>query len=100
MCGFYVIHINMNIYQPKGHFVPNILAKRKFQKSVILLLHCWIIFLIFCITVEKVKGPDLRLSKVTRADMGPYLCIASNGIPSPVSKRIMVHVHCKNNTKI
>ena len=53
----------------------------------------------FCITVEKVKGPDLRLSKVTRADMGPYLCIASNGIPSPVSKRIMVHVHCKNNTK-
>ena len=39
------------------------------------------------------------MSKVTRADMGPYLCIASNGIPSPVSKRIMVHVHCKHDTK-
>jgi len=25
--------------------------------------------------------------------MGAYLCIATNGIPSPVSKRIMVHVH-------
>ncbi len=38
----------------------------------------------------------LRLRRLTRADMGAYLCIASNGIPSPVSKRIMVHVHCKH----
>jgi hypothetical protein len=27
--------------------------------------------------------------------MGPYLCIASNGIPPSVSKRIMLIVHCK-----
>ncbi|RZC10200.1 hypothetical protein BDFB_011981, partial [Asbolus verrucosus] len=28
--------------------------------------------------------------------MGPYLCIASNGIPPSVSKRIMLIVHCKH----
>eukprot|EP00095_Tigriopus_kingsejongensis_P010050 maker-scaffold99_size374999-snap-gene-0.22 protein:Tk10050 transcript:maker-scaffold99_size374999-snap-gene-0.22-mRNA-1 annotation:"PREDICTED: lachesin-like" len=43
--------------------------------------------------VERVEGTDLVLNRLTRADMGAYLCIASNGIPSPVSKRIMVHVH-------
>ncbi|XP_059081716.1 protein amalgam-like [Tigriopus californicus] len=43
--------------------------------------------------VERVEGTDLILNRLTRADMGAYLCIASNGIPSPVSKRIMVHVH-------
>jgi hypothetical protein len=45
--------------------------------------------------VESVEGPELTLSRLTRADMGAYLCIAANGIPSPVSKRIMVHVHCE-----
>ena len=35
------------------------------------------------------------LSKLARADGGAYLCIAQNGVPSPVSKRIMVHVHCE-----
>lgn len=45
--------------------------------------------------VPEVQGPELVLRRLTRADMGAYLCIAANGIPSPVSKRIMVHVHCK-----
>ena len=45
--------------------------------------------------VDKVKGPELKLNRVTRADMGAYLCIAANGIPPAVSKRIMVHVQCK-----
>ncbi|KAH1021750.1 hypothetical protein HUJ04_011235 [Dendroctonus ponderosae] len=26
--------------------------------------------------------------------MGPYLCIASNGVPPSVSKRIMLIIHC------
>ncbi len=47
--------------------------------------------------MDKVEGPVLQLRRLTRADMGAYLCIASNGIPSPVSKRIMVHVHCEKN---
>ena len=50
---------------------------------------------IFYISVEVVEGPELKLDRLTRADMGAYLCIAKNGIPSPVSKRIMIHVHCK-----
>ena len=37
------------------------------------------------------------LSKLARADGGAYLCIAQNGVPSPVSKRIMVHVHCEQS---
>ena len=45
--------------------------------------------------VEKVQGPDLILNRVIRADMGAYFCIAANGVPSAVSKRIMVHVRCK-----
>ena len=49
----------------------------------------------YILSVDKVEGPELSLARLTRADMGAYLCIASNGIPSPVSKRIMVHVHCE-----
>lgn len=42
---------------------------------------------------EGIEGNTLSLTKLTRADGGAYLCIAQNGVPSPVSKRIMVHVH-------
>ncbi|XP_076038503.1 lachesin-like isoform X2 [Oratosquilla oratoria] len=38
------------------------------------------------------EGEVLRLSKVSRMDMGAYLCIASNGHPPTVSKRILVSV--------
>ena len=44
---------------------------------------------------EGIEGSTLVLTKLTRADGGAYLCIAQNGVPSPVSKRIMVHVHCE-----
>ncbi|XP_053972359.1 lachesin-like isoform X2 [Hylaeus volcanicus] len=39
------------------------------------------------------QGETLNLSKVTRSEMGAYLCIASNGVPPSVSKRMMLHVH-------
>ncbi|KAL1508978.1 hypothetical protein ABEB36_003789 [Hypothenemus hampei] len=39
------------------------------------------------------EGPILNISKVNRLQMGPYLCIASNGVPPSVSKRIMLIVH-------
>ncbi|XP_032679132.1 lachesin-like [Odontomachus brunneus] len=39
------------------------------------------------------EGETLTLSKVTRGEMGAYLCIASNGVPPTVSKRMMLHVH-------
>ncbi|XP_044258591.1 lachesin-like [Tribolium madens] len=38
------------------------------------------------------SGPTLNISKIKREHMGPYLCIASNGVPPSVSKRITVVV--------
>lgn len=40
-----------------------------------------------------VDGSTFNISKVNRLHMGPYLCIASNGVPPSVSKRIMLIVH-------
>lgn len=42
-----------------------------------------------------VEGEMLTLTKVTRSEMGAYLCIAANGVPPTVSKRMMLHVHCE-----
>ncbi|KAH8269274.1 hypothetical protein KR018_000401 [Drosophila ironensis] len=39
------------------------------------------------------NGSFLTISKVNRLNMGAYLCIASNGIPPTVSKRVMLIVH-------
>ncbi|OXU30426.1 hypothetical protein TSAR_001863 [Trichomalopsis sarcophagae] len=38
------------------------------------------------------EGEQLNLTKITRNEMGAYLCIASNGVPPTVSKRIIVDV--------
>lgn len=41
-------------------------------------------------------GDSLEISKISRLDMGAYLCIASNGVGGvAVSKRIKVSVDCK-----
>lgn len=45
--------------------------------------------------LTSVEGEMLVLTKVTRSEMGAYLCIAANGVPPSVSKRMMLHVHCK-----
>uniref|UniRef100_A0A182ULY5 Ig-like domain-containing protein n=1 Tax=Anopheles merus TaxID=30066 RepID=A0A182ULY5_ANOME len=42
-----------------------------------------------------VEGEMLSLTKVTRSEMGAYMCIASNGVPPSVSKRLKLQVHCK-----
>lgn len=39
-------------------------------------------------------GEILPLSKVSRNEMGAYLCIATNGVPPSVSKRIILDVEC------
>ncbi|GAB0091730.1 uncharacterized protein DMENIID0001_065960 [Sergentomyia squamirostris] len=50
------------------------------------------------ITVERKKkvmvydGEQLQLIKVSRNEMGAYLCIATNGVPPSVSKRIILDV--------
>lgn len=28
-------------------------------------------------------------------DMGAYLCIASNGVPPSISRRVLLHVNCE-----
>ncbi|GLV46036.1 Dpr-interacting protein beta [Carabus blaptoides fortunei] len=43
--------------------------------------------------LTSVEGEILTLTKVTRSEMGAYLCIAANGVPPSVSKRMMLHVH-------
>lgn len=47
------------------------------------------------VSVTTYQGEVLRLTKVSRSEMGAYLCIGSNGVPPSVSKRITVSVHCK-----
>ncbi|XP_041975562.1 lachesin-like [Aricia agestis] len=39
------------------------------------------------------QGEVLKLSKISRSEMGTYLCIAGNGVPPTVSKRIHISVH-------
>ncbi|GAB6026375.1 hypothetical protein CHUAL_012578 [Chamberlinius hualienensis] len=42
--------------------------------------------------VLTLDGEFLNVSKVSRNHMGAYLCIASNGVPPAISKRIMLDV--------
>jgi len=43
-------------------------------------------------TVTAVESDVLQLSKASRLHMGPYLCIASNGVPPSVSQRIPLKI--------
>uniref|UniRef100_A0A182MII5 Ig-like domain-containing protein n=1 Tax=Anopheles culicifacies TaxID=139723 RepID=A0A182MII5_9DIPT len=45
-----------------------------------------------------VEGEMLSLTKVTRSEMGAYMCIASNGVPPSVSKRLKLQVHLKSDS--
>ncbi|KAK7866545.1 hypothetical protein R5R35_002875 [Gryllus longicercus] len=45
------------------------------------------------LSAKTFDGETLLLSSIQRADMGAYLCIASNGVPPSVSKRFIVQVH-------
>ena len=45
--------------------------------------------------MSRVEGPVLELSKVRKSEAGSYLCIASNGHPPTVSRRVQVDVKCK-----
>uniref|UniRef100_T1IJH4 Ig-like domain-containing protein n=1 Tax=Strigamia maritima TaxID=126957 RepID=T1IJH4_STRMM len=43
-------------------------------------------------SVRMYEGEELSIAKVSRMHMGAYLCIASNGVPPSVSKRILLEV--------
>ena len=42
-----------------------------------------------------VEGAKLRMDKISRLNMGDYLCVASNGIPPSASNRFSIRVQCK-----
>ncbi|XP_066945847.1 neurotrimin-like isoform X2 [Macrobrachium rosenbergii] len=42
--------------------------------------------------VKQIESEELLLKKVTRKDMGAYLCIASNKVPPSISKRIVLDI--------
>ena len=46
-------------------------------------------------SVSTVDGNSLVFPSVSRAHVGEYLCIASNGVPPSISKRIVLRVQCK-----
>ena len=46
-------------------------------------------------SVLTVDGNSLVFAMTSRAQIGEYLCIASNGIPPSMSKRIVLRVQCK-----
>jgi len=47
------------------------------------------------VAVNVYDGEQLNLTRISRTEMGAYLCIATNGVPPSVSKRIIVDVECK-----
>ncbi|XP_055940328.1 lachesin-like isoform X2 [Argiope bruennichi] len=51
-------------------------------------------------SVLRMEGEFLNMTQVTREDMGAYLCIASNGIPPSVSKRILLHVNFQPKIRV
>ncbi|GBP89696.1 hypothetical protein EVAR_60996_1 [Eumeta japonica] len=46
------------------------------------------------LALSVVDGENLTIWKVSRLHMGAYLCIASNGVPPSISKRVMLMVQC------
>ncbi|RZF44185.1 hypothetical protein LSTR_LSTR003825 [Laodelphax striatellus] len=42
--------------------------------------------------VNALEGAQLTLARISRTEMGAYLCIATNGVPPTVSKRITLDV--------
>lgn len=55
--------------------------------------HCK--FLLLFIIVNVVDGEMLVITKVSRLHMAAYLCVASNGVPPSMSKRVLLRVQCK-----
>ncbi|XP_063929274.1 lachesin-like isoform X2 [Zophobas morio] len=76
------------ICKTKGHPEPNVHWRREDGRELIVREPTGV-----RTKVHLHKGPELLLSKIGRSEMGTYLCIASNGVPPSVSKRITVSVN-------
>jgi hypothetical protein len=87
-------HGGRAVHASNGHHALSIFAWR-----VIMLMQwqavdmltgsvCWF-------SVNVVDGEVLHIVRVSRLHMGAYLCIASNGVPPSISKRVALRVQCK-----
>lgn len=47
------------------------------------------------VSVNFIDGEVLHITRVSRLHMGAYLCIASNGVPPSISKRVTLKVQCE-----
>lgn len=47
------------------------------------------------VAVDNFSSETLPLVRISRQQMGAYLCIASNEVPPAVSKRISLSVNCE-----
>lgn len=42
------------------------------------------------------SGEEIHFERISRTDIAGYLCIAANGVPPALIKRIFINVECKN----
>ncbi|XP_026670074.1 lachesin-like isoform X3 [Ceratina calcarata] len=66
-----------------GYPTPKLMWKREDGQNISINRHD---------RVPLYDGEQLNLTRITRNEMGAYLCIATNGVPPTVSKRITVDV--------
>ncbi|KAI5745683.1 hypothetical protein M8J76_013413 [Diaphorina citri] len=78
------------VCKAKGYPRPHITWKREDGQEIIIKEGNTMVPKSKVITYQ---GDTLKLVKVSRSEMGTYLCIASNGVPPSVSKRITLNVH-------
>ena len=71
--------------------------KKKIMKSICMsLFQNYFILNPTCVTEKtEVRGEVLDLIRISRTEMGAYLCIANNSVQPAVSKRIILNVDCK-----
>ncbi|KAG1650367.1 Lachesin [Nymphon striatum] len=49
--------------------------------------------IVLSVSVDEVEGANLEIKRVSRLDMGAFLCMASNGVAPSVSHRVLLQVN-------
>ncbi|XP_022240230.1 uncharacterized protein LOC111085528 [Limulus polyphemus] len=79
------VHEGDNVYLQclaSGNPVPKLIWKREDSEFIVL----------GNIKLKMVEGDHLNIIRATRYDMGSYLCVASNGVAPPDSKKIQLEI--------
>ncbi|KAL1509711.1 hypothetical protein ABEB36_004407 [Hypothenemus hampei] len=76
------------ICRAKGHPTPHVQWRREDGEDIVVREPSGL-----KTRVSVYDGETLQLWRISRTEMGAYLCIATNGVPPTVSKRVMVNVH-------